>query len=161
VATANETSLRERKRRQTRRDLIGAAMRLFDQKGYEQTTVAAIASLIYLFAGAPLAGLFTNIESVRVLTARYLPWVAALPVLSVWGFQLDGIFIGATRARELRDSMVISFVVFFALAVVLQRVFGNHGLWCAFCAWMVMRGLMLGLRLPRVERLFAEPAPVH
>jgi AcrR family transcriptional regulator len=44
VATANETSLRERKRQQTRRDLIGAAMRLFDQKGYEQTTVAEIAA---------------------------------------------------------------------------------------------------------------------
>ena len=83
-----------------------------------------------------------------------------LPLISVWGFQFDGIFIGATRARELRDSMVISFVCFMGLAIVLQRVLGNHGLWCAFCAWMVIRGITLAMRLKNVERLFAEPAPV-
>jgi MATE family multidrug resistance protein len=96
-----------------------------------------------------------------VLAVRYLPWAVALPVISVWGFQLDGIFIGATRARELRDSMVISLFIFLALAIPLQHLFGNHGLWCAFCIWMVTRGITLGLRLPRIECVFTEPAAVH
>ncbi len=122
--------------------------------------VAALASLAYLAAGSHLGALFTNQEAVRVLAVRYLPWAVALPVISVWGFQLDGIFIGATRARELRDSMVISLFIFLALAIPLQHLFGNHGLWCAFCIWMVTRGITLGLRLPRIERVFAEPAPV-
>ena len=57
--------------------------------------------------------------------------------------------------------MVISLLIFLALAIPLQHLFGNHGLWCAFCVWMVTRGITLGLRLPRVERVFAEPAPVY
>jgi MATE family multidrug resistance protein len=122
--------------------------------------VAALASLVYLLAGSHLIGLFTNVEAVRLLARRFLPWAVALPVLSVWCFQFDGIFIGATRARELRDSMVISFVVFLALAIVFQRFFGNHGLWCAFSTWMVVRGITLAMRLPRVERLFAEATTV-
>ena len=122
--------------------------------------VAVMASLVYLSAGSHLIGSFTNVEVVRLLARRYLPWIVLLPVLSIWGFQLDGVFIGATRARELRDSMVISFVAFLGLAMGLERVLGNHGLWCAFCAWMVLRGTTLALRLPRIERLFSEPAPV-
>jgi MATE family multidrug resistance protein len=122
--------------------------------------VAAVASLTYVIAGSRLIPLFTNQEPVRVLALRYLPWAMALPVISVWGFQLDGIFIGATRARELRDSMLISLVIFLALAVALQHALGNNGLWCAFCAWMVTRGITLGMRLPRIERAFFEPAPV-
>jgi Na+-driven multidrug efflux pump len=48
--------------------------------------------------------------------------------------------------------MLISFLVFLGLAIGLERFFGNNGLWCAFLAFMVMRGVMLGLRLPRIER---------
>jgi MATE family multidrug resistance protein len=97
---------------------------------------------------------------VRTAARHYLPWIVALPVVSVWGFQLDGIFIGATRGRELRDSMLISFVIFFGLAVGLERPLGNHGLWCAFSIWMAVRGVTLAMRLPRIERMFADPAPV-
>lgn len=122
--------------------------------------VAVLASLVYLAGGSHLIGLFTNIEAVRVLSVRFLPWIVALPVLSVWCFQFDGVFIGATRARELRDSMVISFVVYLVLAIVFQRVLGNHGLWCAFSLWMVVRGITLATRLPHVERLFAETTAV-
>ena len=122
--------------------------------------VAALTSLVYLLAGSHLVALFTSDEAVRVLAGRFLPWIVLLPLISVWGFQFDGLFIGATRARELRDSMVISFVCFMGLAIVLQRVLGNHGLWCAFCAWMVIRGITLAMRLKNIERLFAEPAPV-
>ncbi len=122
--------------------------------------VAALVSLAYLLFGTQLAGMFTNQESVRLLAVHFLPWAIALPLVSVWGFQLDGIFIGATRARDLRDSMLLSFGVFLLLAIALERLMGNHGLWCAFCVFNIVRGLTLGLRLPRVERSFAEPAPV-
>ncbi len=122
--------------------------------------VAALVSLAYLLFGTQLVGMFTNQESVRLLAVRFLPWAIALPLVSVWGFQLDGIFIGATRARDLRDSMLLSFGVFLLLAIALERLMGNHGLWCAFCVFNIVRGLTLGLRLPRVERSFAEPAPV-
>jgi multidrug resistance protein, MATE family len=95
-----------------------------------------------------------------VLAMRYLPWAVSLPIVSVAGFQLDGVFIGATRVRELRDSMLVSFLVFLGLAIALERFFGNNGLWFAFCSFMAMRGVMLGLRLPRIERDFKWAAPV-
>jgi MATE family multidrug resistance protein len=122
--------------------------------------VAGVTSLVYVLAGSHLIELFTNVEAVRMLARRFLPWVIALPILSVWAFQFDGVFIGATRARELRDSMAISFALFLGLAVALDRALGNHGLWCAFATWMVARGITLAMRLPRIERLFAEPAAV-
>jgi MATE family multidrug resistance protein len=122
--------------------------------------VAALISLVYLGFGDRLIRLFTNQESVRLLALRYLPWAVALPLISVGGFQLDGIFIGATRARDLRDSMLISSAGYLALAIVLQRLLGNNGLWCAFCGFMVLRGLTLGWRLPGIEKSFADEAPV-
>jgi multidrug resistance protein, MATE family len=76
--------------------------------------------------------------------------------VAVWSFQLDGVFIGATRAQELRNSMLISLAGFLGLAVVLGAHFGNHGLWCAMLVFMALRAITLALQLPAVERkLFA------
>ncbi|HUB00688.1 MAG TPA: MATE family efflux transporter [Terracidiphilus sp.] len=122
--------------------------------------VAVLLSLGYLVAGAPLVALFTNVAPVRALALRFLPWAILLPLVSVWGYQLDGIFIGATRARELRDSMVFAFAGFLVLAIALERAIGNHGLWCAFCCFMILRGLLLGAKLPRIGRAFPDPAPL-
>ena len=73
---------------------------------------------------------------------------------------MDGVFIGATRAHDLRNSMLLSVGVFLVLAVTLERLIGNHGLWCAFCLFNAMRGLTLGLRVPRIEKAFLQAAPV-
>jgi multidrug resistance protein, MATE family len=117
--------------------------------------VAAALSLCYVFAGAPLVGLFTNQAAVRAMALKFLPWAMALPLVSVWAYQMDGVFVGATHARELRDSMVMALAVYLALAIVLERWMGNHGLWCAYCCFMILRGLLLGMRVPRIERDFA------
>jgi MATE family multidrug resistance protein len=121
--------------------------------------VAAALSLLFVFAGSSLVNLFTNQAAVRVMALRYLPWAMVLPLVSVWGYQMDGVFIGATRARELRDSMVIAFLGYLALALVLGRAMGNNGLWCAFCCFMILRGSLLAARLPRVQAIFASGAP--
>lgn len=122
--------------------------------------VAAVAALVWLVCGHWLIGLYTSDAGVAALARTYLPWVAMLPVVSVWGFQLDGVFIGATRARDLRDSMLLSVGVFLLLAVAFERWIGNHGLWAAFCLFNAMRGLTLGLRLKRIDPVFDQPAPV-
>ncbi|MGA9673108.1 MAG: MATE family efflux transporter [Terracidiphilus sp.] len=122
--------------------------------------VAGLMSLTYLLFGDGLIRIFTNQEAVRLLAERYLPWAVVMPMIAVWGYQLDGIFIGATRARDLRDAMLISFLGYLALAMVLEKFFGNNGLWCAFTFFMVLRGLNLGLRLPRIEKALFEPVPV-
>jgi multidrug resistance protein, MATE family len=116
--------------------------------------VAALTSLTYLVAGPWLIPLFTNVKAVQTLALHFLPWAVALPIISVASFQLDGIFIGATRGRELRNAMIISFLVFLAAAIALQHSFGNNGLWCAFCGFMAARAITLAVRLKRIEVLF-------
>ena len=127
-------------------------------------SVAALISLFYLGFGARIVGLYSNQEPVRMLALRFLPWAVVMPVIAVAGFQLDGVFIGATRARELRDSMLISFAGYWLLALVLTPRFGNNGLWCAFVCFMILRGGNLALRLPQIEKGFEmgldEPIPV-
>jgi MATE family multidrug resistance protein len=120
--------------------------------------VAVLMSLAYLLFGGALVRMFTNFEPVRLVAMRYLPFAVVMPSIAVWGFQLDGIFIGATRARDLRDSMLISFLCYLGLAIALEHWLGNAGLWCAFVCFMVLRATTLALRLPGIERSFAAPA---
>jgi MATE family multidrug resistance protein len=119
--------------------------------------VAAALSLVYLLFGKNIIAVFTNQQVVRELASRFLPWLVVLPLIAVWSFLLDGVFIGATRARELRDSMLVSLLGYLALAVVLTAHFGNHGLWCAMLAFMALRAIMLALHLPGVERKSFAP----
>ena len=149
--------------------LVGAAIgarRLGDYRAIlRASTVAAVVvavlmSLTYLVFGAELVRLFTNLEPVRLIAMQYLPWAVAMPTIAVWGFQLDGIFIGATRARDLRDSMLISFFGYLALAIALEHWFGNNGLWCAMVSFMILRETTLALRLPGIEKSFVVPVPV-
>jgi MATE family multidrug resistance protein len=83
---------------------------------------------------------------------QYLPWAAASPVASVAGFQLDGVFIGATRTRELMLAMTVSSAVFLLAAWALAGPLGNHGLWLAMTVFMIARGVTLGVQLPAIER---------
>lgn len=116
-------------------------------------------SLAYLVIGpAVIAGL-TNQAPVQAVALTYLPWAIILPVASVWGFQFDGIFIGATRARELRNGMVVSLAVFLAAAFCLMPVVGNNGLWGAFALFMITRGICLACLYPRIGADWSDPPP--
>ena len=115
-------------------------------------TVSAVISLLYLIFGHQIIAIFTNQEAIRSLAGQFLPWLIVLPLVAVWSFLLDGVFIGATRASELRDSMLISLIGFLILAVVLRARYGNHGLWCAMLAFMALRAITLALHLPGIER---------
>lgn len=116
---------------------------------------AMLFSLAYALAGAAIVGWLTDQPAVRAAARHDLVWAALLPVVSVWGFQFDGVFIGATRTRELLLTMAFSAVAFWLLAVALQPRWGNAGLWFAMLAFMALRGMTLGLLLPRV--LHAAP----
>jgi MATE family multidrug resistance protein len=115
-------------------------------------TVAALISSIYLGFGREIIAVFTNQESIRALARQFLPWLIVLPMVAVWSFLLDGVFVGATQAPQLRDSMLISFAGFLGLAVLLSARFGNHGLWAAMLAFMALRAITLGLWLPGIEK---------
>ncbi|HAB02713.1 MAG TPA: MATE family efflux transporter, partial [Pseudomonas sp.] len=72
-----------------------------------------------------------------------LPYLAVLPLIAVWSYLLDGLFIGATRAREMRNAMLVSVLLALPVAALLGGL-GNHGLWLAFLGFMAMRAVTLG-----------------
>jgi MATE family multidrug resistance protein len=70
----------------------------------------------------------------------------------VWSYQLDGIFIGATRGRAMRNAMVVSFAVYLVALAGLVPLWANHGLWLAFLVFMVARALTLLAAYPALAR---------
>jgi MATE family multidrug resistance protein len=74
------------------------------------------------------------------------------PLISVWSFLLDGVFIGATRTAAMRNAMVLSLAVFLAANWLLLPAFGNHGLWLSLTLFMAARGLTMALYYPALER---------
>lgn len=88
---------------------------------------------------------------------KYLPWAAASPLAVAMAFQLDGVYIGGTRGRALRNSMAAAAILYVAAALGLMPRWANHGLWLAFLLFMVARGLGLILLWRGFEPLLAEP----
>ncbi len=98
----------------------------------------------YALFGEHIIALVTDLPEVRESAAHYVTWMVLSPLISVWGFLLDGIFIGLTRAVAMRNAMLVcTFLVFLPAWFVLQG-FGNHGLWLAFLIFMLARGISLG-----------------
>ncbi|WP_210189873.1 MATE family efflux transporter [Mesorhizobium prunaredense] len=120
--------------------------------GIWSLAVALLFSLSYWLAGDAIVSLLTDQQAIRETAARFLPYVVILPIASFAGFLLDGVFIGALRTRELRNSMFLSTVVFLAVACLLQASLGNHGLWIAMIAFMLFRAGALGSYLGRILR---------
>ena len=92
--------------------------------------VALFLSLVIGALGAEFIDLLTVDAAARSAARAYLPWAIGMPLLGVWAFQLDGIFIGATRTAEMRNAMLISLSIFL-IAWWLSLPLGNHGLWIA------------------------------
>tara|TARA_R110002049_G_scaffold30729_9_gene105084 strand:- start:7609 stop:8928 length:1320 start_codon:yes stop_codon:yes gene_type:complete len=97
-------------------------------------------SVIYLLGGQSLIYLLTDLPTIRHTAIEYLPWMIASPIVSVWSFLYDGVFVGATRARDMRNIMLIATFVVFLPAWYLLQGWGNHGLWAAFLLFMTTRG---------------------
>ena len=112
---------------------------------------AGIAAGYAAFGGAVI-DLMATAPEVRAAAREFLPYAAAAPLLGVAPFMLDGVFIGATRSRDMRNMMAVS-LAFYAVAVAaLVPLMGNHGLWAALLLSFVARGVTLGLRYPALER---------
>ncbi|GAB6849008.1 MATE family efflux transporter [Paraburkholderia kururiensis] len=148
--------------------LVGAATGARDRDAFRQSVrvtmfwsaLGALGfSLVYGAAGAWIVERLTDQRAIRAAAEVFLPWAALSPVVSVWGFLLDGVFIGATRTRDLMYSMALSGGVFMAASWALVAPLGNHGLWAALLAFMAARGITLLMRLPRLAASIAAHQP--
>ena len=112
----------------------------------------ATLSLVMLVAGPWAIDLMSVNAEVRAVARSYLWWAALTPVLGAACFQLDGIFIGATRTRDMRNMMIVAFALYIAAGYALVTGFGNHGLWLALSLFFILRGATLYWRMPALER---------
>ncbi len=105
--------------------------------------VALLTGLGYWVFGEAIIGLFTSIDTVIASAVHYLPWMIIAPLISVWSFQLDGIFIGTGHTREMRNAMIVSLLVYLVLLQLTIPAFGNHGLFLGLSVFMLIRALTL------------------
>ena len=106
--------------------------------------ISLILSLVFGFGGYQLISMISSIEAVQQTALIYLPWLVAMPLVSMWCFLLDGIFVGATKGSEMRNSMFVAMLTFF-LTWWLMQDYGNHALWAAMLSFMAMRGIGLAI----------------
>ncbi len=134
--------------RRSRADLSGAVRAVMLWGGIASLLTAAAFAL----AGGPLIDLMTTIPAVREMARLYLPWAIAMPVISVWCYLYDGIFLGATRTRELRNAAIVTTALYVAALWILAPPWGNHGLWLALLCMNALRGMALAAYYPRLAR---------
>jgi len=141
--------------------LAGAAYGAGSRRGFvnavrASTACAFLVSIAYCIAyaafGPSIVALITGIAEVRTMAGVYLPWLVLAPVVAVWSFQLDGIFIGTTRVVAMRNAMILSVAVFLVAVRLFVPLWGNHGLWAALTVLMVTRAVTLGVWFPRIVR---------
>lgn len=140
--------------------LCGRAVGVRDRQLFERVVASALfwcvligILLIGVFAGAGsfVIGWLTSLPEVQAAASIYLPWLIVLPVFCLLPFLMDGLFIGTTRTREMRNSMILSILVYLLVWFSTEDL-GNHGLWLALTSFMLARGLTLGYYSWRIER---------
>lgn len=102
--------------------------------------LSAVFTSLYFVMGDELLGLLSSQPEVIEKSLEYLPWAATIPLAGFAAFTWDGVFIGATRTREMLFSMVIAVGVFFAIYFCLFPSLGNDALWMAFISYLFIRG---------------------
>ena len=116
-----------------------------------------LAALIWLCGGAGVDAL-TEHQVVRDLAREHLGQVVVYVALSVWAFQLDGLFIGVTRTRAMAVATLVALLLFLGLSELLVPAHANHGLWWAFIGYVVLRAVSLGVVVPSLRRSIAAQA---
>jgi multidrug resistance protein, MATE family len=137
--------------------LVGQAIGARDRQRLEATvrisllaagvTAVVVSGLLWLF-GAQVIAFMTSNPDVRSLASAFMPWAILMPIIAVWCFVYDGIFIGATRTVDMRNMMLISFVFYLVALAALVPWLGNHGVWAAHIVFFVVRALTLAWKYP-------------
>lgn len=113
-------------------------------------SVSMLVSLVYLLFNKEIILLLTDQASVIALSREYRVWVILLPIISFSAFVWDGIFIGATAGKALRNAMIIAVVFIFVPAIYFfSELWNNHGMWAALSLFMFARGFFLFLSYPK------------
>jgi Na+-driven multidrug efflux pump len=111
--------------------------------------LSIVTAAVFFLVGGQVIDLMTTAPGVRELAATYLFWAALTPLSGVLAFQMDGVFIGATWSRDMRNMMLLSFALYLAALLWMGSLFGNHGIWAALHVFLLARGISLYLVMRR------------
>ena len=114
---------------------------------------SVISVCIYLL-GFLIIDLMTSIKTVRSICYEFIIWISIMPMVSVFSYVYDGIFLGAARGKEIRVAMCQSFAIFFICAIVLIPIVENTGLWASILVFNAVRAITLWTKLERVQGSF-------
>jgi len=114
--------------------------------------VAAGFTLLYALAYPFFIHMMTSLPEVAQVALSHGFWLVISPLIAVWCFGLDGIFIGATQTKAMLWSMVFSACIYYALAIVAMERWQNHGLWAALMVFYILRLVSLGAFIPQLRR---------
>ena len=137
--------------------MVGKAIGAKDRQELNQSLVGTFfwsliislgLTLVFMIFGSNMIDMITTIPAVKAQASVYLPWLVAMPLVSMWCFLLDGIFIGATKGKEMRNSMFVATCCFFIIFVSASAL-ENHALWLAMSCFMAMRGIGLAVLFVR------------
>jgi MATE family multidrug resistance protein len=115
---------------------------------------ALIVSFFYIIFFKQIINIITDIEILRFISYKHFLWVIIIPPIASFCYQLDGIFIGASQTKEMRNAMIISVISFIVISIYLTKYFGNHGLWFSLLCFMILRSLTLKFYFNKILRKF-------
>ena len=115
---------------------------------------AVIISILYLIFFKEIIYTITDIEMLRFISFQHIMWVILIPPIACFCYQLDGIFIGASQTKEIRNAMVISVLGFISCSIYLTKYFNNHGIWFSLLLFMVFRSLSLQFYFKNILKKF-------
>jgi MATE family multidrug resistance protein len=113
-----------------------------------------IISIIYFLINNFAIQLMSNIEGIKSLSSSYVIWLIIMPLISSFCYQFDGIFIGASQTKELRNAMFFSVFSYVIISLVLADLLGNTGIWISLCLFMILRALSLYYYLDKIYLRF-------
>ena len=113
-------------------------------------TTGLFISIIYFLGKNQFISIMTDLPDIKNLSLAYSYWVIFIPFISSFCFQFDGIFIGASQTKELRNAMIVSVTIYIVCAIFLADTFSNTGLWISLCIFFALRALSLFYFLPRI-----------
>ena len=104
---------------------------------------AIIISFIYLIFFKEIIYIITDIEILRFLAFQHILWIIIIPPFACFCYQLDGIFIGASQTKEIRNAMIVSVLSYIGVSIFLTKYLDNHGIWLSLLLFMIFRSLTL------------------
>jgi MATE family multidrug resistance protein len=119
---------------------------------YWAVGIALLLTLVIALFGTWTIELLSKSEEVRQTAVKYLPFLLLMPIFGVASWMLDGIFIGATQTRDMRNMMAISLVIYGIALISLVPIFDLFGLWTALLVSLIARGVTLGVCYPKLEK---------